>query len=163
MENLLILKKSLNIQEIEISGGALYYDQIYNNCCLLNSVIMILIKNGIKIFKDSNNLDDSIVLYNYLKQKNVKLYELGEAQQDNILEDIVELFNINICLYDKINNILNVYKKKDIKNDYLKDIILYVGGHFNIGYVGLDKTLEEKLKIIKELNINIIEIEKEKK
>jgi hypothetical protein len=26
MENLLILKKSLNIQEIEISGGALYYD-----------------------------------------------------------------------------------------------------------------------------------------
>ena len=39
-----------------------------------------LSKNGIKIFKDSNNLDDSIVLYNYLKQKNVKLYELGEAQ-----------------------------------------------------------------------------------
>ena len=160
MNNFIQLKNKLEINEIEISGQSLYLNQIYNNCCLLNCIIIILIKNGIKIFKDGNDIDDSIILYNFLKQKNVKLYELGEAQQDNILEDISNIFNINICLYDKINNILNIYKKKDKNNDYLQYIILYTGGHFNIGVININKSLEEKLNIIKELNIDIIEIEK---
>ena len=160
MNNYIKLKNKLDINEIEISGQSLYLNQIYNNCCLLNSIIFILIKNGIKILKDGNNIDDSIILYNYLKQKNIKLYNLGEAQQDDIIENIILLFNINICLYDKINNILNIYKKNGINNDYLKYIIIYIGGHFNIGEINIKKSLKEKLDIIKELNINIIEIEK---
>ena len=44
--------------------------------------------------------------------------------------------------------------------DYLRDIIIYVGGHFNIGEINIKKDLEEKIEIIKQLNITIIEIEK---
>ena len=159
MSNYNILKNKFKIEEIEISGQGLYYGKIYGNCCLLNCVSILLTNNGNKIFKD-DNIDDSIVLYQYLKQNNIKLYELGEAQQDNILENITEIFNTNICLYDKVNDIMSIYKKKNINNDYLSYIIIYVGGHFNLGKINIDKTLEEKLKIIKKLKINVIEIDK---
>ena len=118
MSNYNILKNKFKIEEIEISGQALYYGKLYGNCCLLNCVSILLTNNGNKIFKD-DNIDDSIVLYQYLKQNNIKLYELGEAQQDNILENITEIFNTNICLYDKVNDVMNIYKKKNINNDYL--------------------------------------------
>jgi hypothetical protein len=55
---------------------------------------------------------------------------------------------------------MNVYKKKNINNDYLSYIIIYVGGHFNLGKINITETLEDKLKIIEELKINVIEIDK---
>jgi hypothetical protein len=55
---------------------------------------------------------------------------------------------------------MSIYKKKNINNDYLSYIIIYVGGHFNLGKINIDKTLEDKLKIIKELKISVIEIDK---
>jgi hypothetical protein len=101
-----------------------------------------------------------MILYYFLKQKNIKLFELGETQSDNILEHVTELFNTNICLYDKINDVMNIYKKKNIRNDYLSYIIIYVGGHFILGKININDTLENKLKIIEELKINVIEIDK---
>lgn len=160
MDNYNKLKEQLEMNEIEVNGQSLYYDKIYNNCCLLNSVSLILKKNGVKIIKDGDDIDDSIVIYNFLKQKEIKMYELGESQQDNILEYVSEIFNINICMYDRINNIINVYKNKNKEMDYLRYIIIYVGGHFNIGEINIKKDLEEKIEIIKQLNITIIEIEK---
>jgi len=52
-------------------------------------------------------------------------------------------------MYDRINNIINVYKNKNKEMDYLRYIIIYVGGHFNIGEINIKKDLEEKIEIIK--------------
>lgn len=160
MNNYNILKDKLKLEEIEVKGTSYYCDKIYGNCCLLNCVSFLLSDNGNKIFKEDKDIDDSIILYHYLKQKNIKLYELGEAQQDNILEHVTEIFNTNICLYDKVNNVINIYKKKNITNDYLKYIIIYVGGHFNLGKININETLENKISILKKLNINTIEIDR---
>ena len=160
MSNYNILKDKFKIEEIEISGQSCYYDKKYDNCCLLNCISILLTQNGNKFLKDDNDIDDSIILYQFLKQNNIKLYELGETQQDNILEYVTNIFNTNICLYDKINDVMNIYKKKNIPNDYLSYIILYTGGHFNLGKINLENTLEDKLKIIEELKINVIEVEK---
>ncbi len=160
MSNYNLLKEKFNIEEMNVSGQAYYYNKYYDNCCLLNCITFLLCNNGNKFFKDGNDLDESMILYYFLKQKNIKLFELGETQSDNILEHVTELFNTNICLYDKINDVMNIYKKKNIRNDYLSYIIIYVGGHFILGKININDTLENKLKIIEELKINVIEIDK---
>lgn len=159
MDNFEKLKNKLDIKYLQIGGNCKYYNQIYNNCCLLNSIIYIIMMNGSNIFKDDTTIDDGIILYNFLKQRGVKLDKLGDPQQDNILEDVSKIFNLKIALYDKLTNILYVYKKSDKDNDYLKNIIIYVGGHFDVGKINLEETLEKKLEIIKQLEINVVEIE----
>ena len=57
----------LNIEYKTINGNSVYYDKVYGNCCLLNSIVYIINESGSRFIKEDNDLDDSIILYNFLQ------------------------------------------------------------------------------------------------
>jgi hypothetical protein len=150
--------KDLNLSILQID--ALSYDEKieYNNCCLLNALVYIIQKNGSQFIK-SNDTDDSIILYKFLEDKNIKLFPLGSLQEDSLIDNVSEIFNLRIGLYDIEKNVFTIHAKCNKKNDYLQYILVYEKYHFNIGIIYNEDTLENKMKILKKNKVIIIENE----
>jgi wyosine [tRNA(Phe)-imidazoG37] synthetase (radical SAM superfamily) len=100
------LIKTINIDTNNIKSIARFENKIFPNCCLLNSIMYVLEnEHNIKIKECGDNIDQSILLYYYLYDRNLGLEELGTQQNDDILIYISKLFNIDLYLYN-INDMI---------------------------------------------------------
>ncbi len=129
------LKNNINellLNIVDLGSVANDESYCYNNCCLLNTLVYLVKENGSKFIKN-DNISDSIILYNFLKQKlddennnyKFKLYQLGDLQDDSLIDVVSEIFNIRIGMYDIEKNIFSVHERCDKKNDYINNIIIY--------------------------------------